>query len=45
MIGRLFKLVFFLAILGAIGLLGYAYSGLMKPQTREITRPVDLNVD
>lgn len=45
MIGRIIKLLFFLACLGLIGLLGYAYSGLMQPQTREITQPVDLDVD
>lgn len=45
MIGRIIKLFLFLALLGVIGLLGYAYSGLMQPQTRDITRPVDLDVD
>lgn len=45
MFGRIIKLIFFLAVLGLIGLVGYAYSGLMQPDTREITRPVQLNVD
>lgn len=45
MIGRIIKLLFVLALLGLIGLLGYAYSGLMQPQTREITRPVELDVN
>ncbi len=45
MIGRIIKLLIFLAVLGLIGLIGYAYSGLMHPQTREITRPVELDVD
>jgi len=45
MLGRIIKLLFFLALLGLIGLVGYAHSGLMQPQTREITRPVQLDVD
>lgn len=45
MFGRIIRLVFILALLGVIGLVGYAYSGLMQPQTRDIIRPVDLNVD
>lgn len=45
MLGRIIKLLFFLALLGLIGLVGYAYSGLMQAQTREITRPVELDVD
>lgn len=45
MIRRIIKLLFFFALLGLIGLVGYGYSGLMQPQTREITRPVDLNVE
>ena len=45
MIGRLFKLLFILAVLAGIGLVAYAYSGMMQPPTREITRPVDLNGD
>jgi len=45
MIGRIIKLLFVLALFGLIGLIGYAYSGLMQPDTREITRPVELDVD
>ncbi len=45
MIRRIIKLLVFLALLGLIGLVGYGYSGLMQPQSREITRPVDLDVD
>lgn len=45
MIGRLFKLMLVLAVLAGIALVAYAYSGMMQPPTREITRPVDLNVD
>lgn len=45
MIGRFIRLIFFLAVIGFLGLLGYAYSGLLQPQSRDIIRPVDLNVD
>lgn len=45
MIRRIIKLLVFLALLGLIGLVGYGYSGLMQPQSREITRPIDLDVD
>ena len=45
MFGRIIRLIFFLALLGLIGLVGYAYSGLMQPDAREITRPVQLDVD
>ncbi len=45
MIGRLFKILIVLVVLGGIGLVGYSYSGLMQPDTREITRPVVLDVD
>ncbi len=45
MLGRIFRLFIFLALLALIGLVGYSYSGLLQPQTREITRPVELDVD
>ena len=45
MFRRLFKLLFVLAVLAGLFLVAYAYSGLMQPQTREISLPVDLDGD
>lgn len=42
---RLLKLIFILAILAFLGLVGYAYLGDMTPERGEITEPVELNVD
>lgn len=33
--GRIFKLVVILLVLGAIGIIGYAYLGDMKPDAKE----------
>ncbi|WP_415182299.1 hypothetical protein [Phaeovulum sp.] len=42
--GRIIKLLFILAILGAVGLAGYAYLGDMRPPVTDSHVPVDLNV-
>lgn len=43
--GRLFKLVFILVVLGFIGLVGYAYLGDLSPVRSDVKQPVTLNVD
>ncbi|MEM1274646.1 MAG: hypothetical protein AAGF88_12570 [Pseudomonadota bacterium] len=43
MIGRLFRLLLLLIVLAVVGLIGYSYSGLMTPDTREISAPVTLD--
>lgn len=43
--GRLLKLVIFLAIVGFVALVGYAYLGDLSPTQGEITNPVTLNAD
>lgn len=42
---RLIKLVLVLAVLGFVGLTGYAYLVDLAPETQQITQPVTLNVD
>jgi hypothetical protein len=42
---RLFKALFWLAILGFAGLVGYAYLADYAPERREISAPVPLDVD
>jgi len=48
---RLIKLIFWLAVLGALGLIGYAYVGPLvvpdhfAPPVTEITAPVELDLD
>lgn len=41
--GRLFRLLILLVVLAIAALIGYAYSGFLEPQTREITQPVTLD--
>lgn len=41
--GRIFKAIIFLAILAAIGVVGYAYLGDMAPRQQEQRLEVDLN--
>jgi hypothetical protein len=43
--GRIFKAVLALAVLGFIGLGGYAYLGDMTPPQTQVTQPVMLNAD
>jgi hypothetical protein len=43
--GRLFKAIFVLAVLGFAALTGYAYLGDYAPEVREISRPVTLDVN
>ena len=43
--GRLVKLLFYLMVLGFLGLVGYAYLGDLSPVRTEVTQPVDLDVD
>lgn len=41
--GRIIKALFLLAVLTALGLVGYAYFGDMSPATTDQRVPVDLN--
>jgi hypothetical protein len=43
--GRIFKTGLTLAVLGFIGLAGYAYLGDMTPPQTQVTQPVMLNAD
>lgn len=43
--GRIIKALLVLAILGFIGLTGYAYLGDLGPDQAEMTVPVTLNAD
>ena len=43
MLFRLFKLLFFLAVLGFIALVGYAYLGDLSPVAQDRTQPVSLD--
>lgn len=43
MMWRLVKLMLLLAVLGFLGLVGYAYFGDLSPQQREVTQPVTLD--
>jgi ABC-type dipeptide/oligopeptide/nickel transport system permease subunit len=43
--GRIFKAVLALAVLGFIGLGAYAYLGDMTPPQTQVTQPVMLNAD
>lgn len=44
MIGKLFKLLVVLAVLGGIGLIGYAYLGDLDPEQQRVTEPIDLEL-
>ena len=39
---RLIKFILLLLVLGAAALVGYAYLADMRPEQREITRPLDI---
>ena len=41
--GRIIKAVFFLAVLGFLGLTGYAYLADLQPAQTEIRKPVVLD--
>lgn len=44
--GRLFlKLVAFLLVIGALGVVGYGYFGDLSPEQTDVSEPVDLNAD
>lgn len=43
--GRLIVILLILIVLGALGLVGYSYSGLMQPEVERVTEPVDLGRD
>lgn len=43
--GRIFKALLVLAVLGFIGLTGYAYLGDLSPAQGEVKVPVTLNAD
>jgi len=43
--GRLFKLVLFLIVIGALGLVGYAYLGDLSPDQDEVTEPVEFDAE
>lgn len=42
--GRLFKAILLLAVIGFVALAGYAYLGDYAPEVQEISRPVSLDV-
>lgn len=39
----IFKLIVILALLGGLGLVGYAYLGDLSPDQRDVTQPVVLD--
>jgi hypothetical protein len=43
MMWRVVKLMLLLAVLGFLGLVGYAYFGDLSPEQREVTQPVTLD--
>jgi hypothetical protein len=43
--GRILMAILVLAVIGFIGLAGYAYLGDMTPPQAPVTHPVTLNVD
>lgn len=45
MIGRIFKVLLFLLVLGFIGLTGFAYLGDLSPDQTEQRKPVTVDVD
>lgn len=45
MLGRIFKVLLFLLVLGFIGLTGFAYLGDLSPDQSDIREPVTLNVE
>lgn len=45
MIGWLFKILAVLIVLGAIGLVGFAYIGDLSPRQERVTQPIVLPFD
>ena len=45
MIGRIFKVLLFLIVIGFIGLVGFAYLGDLSPTQSESREPIVLEVD
>ncbi len=45
MMGKLFKLVLFLLVVGFVGLVGFSYIGDLRPELQETRQPVTLDVD
>lgn len=43
--GRVFKLLLFLTVIGFIALSAFAYLGDLTPAREEVTQPVTLNVE
>ncbi|MEJ6394695.1 hypothetical protein V8J82_15620 [Gymnodinialimonas sp. 2305UL16-5] len=43
--GRILIILVFLAFLGFVALLGYAYSGFLQPEVQNVTQPIDLDLD
>lgn len=43
--GRLFKVLLVLLVLGFLALTGYAYLGDLSPERTEVRQPVTLDVD
>ena len=43
--GRLFKALLVILVLGFLGLTGYAYFGDLAPERVEVTEPVTLDAD
>jgi hypothetical protein len=41
----LLKLLVFLVVVGAVGLVGYAYLGDISPTQTDVSEPVNLNAD
>jgi len=42
---RIIRFLVVLIVLGALGLIGYSYSGYLVPDQQTITTPVELDVD
>lgn len=43
--GRIFRFLLLLVVLGVAGLIGYSYSGYLVPEQTTVTVPVELDVD
>lgn len=42
---RLLKIIFFLLLIGALGLVGYAYLGDLSPEQSDVSEPVELDAN